>query len=161
MRDSVIMLCTGNICRSPMGEALLKHAIAGLPADSPLKKLRVISAGTFGEDGMGATQNSIVALEKVGVKLDGHVAQTITNDMLDSCFCLVAMTRNHLATIKTCHPDNVPPRAITLLSLNPNASNKDVMDPWGYDIRTYIEVRDEIAAAIPHLVKYLEKELAK
>lgn len=144
-----------------MGEALLKHAIAGLPESSPLKKLRVISAGTFGEDGMDASPNSVLVLEKVGVELKNHSAQTITKEMLDSCFCLVAMTRSHLDIVRRRFKDSMPPHSITLLSLDPKAGHADVMDPYGFGVRTYIEVRDEIASAIPNLVKYLERELSK
>ena len=158
-KDTVIILCTGNICRSPMGEGLLKHAIEGLPTDSPLKKLKVISAGTFGEDGLPASPNSVTALQKVGVDISKHVAKTLTPAMLERAFALVAMTQSHLDTVKYRFPNSMPERAVTLLSLDPKAKNRDVMDPYGYGIRTYLEVRDEIAAAIPHLVKYLEQEM--
>ena len=156
-RDSVIFLCTGNICRSPMGEGLLKHAIAALPDSSPLKTLRVLSAGTFGEDGMRASSNSIIALDKVGVDISRHVAQSITQEMLDGCFALVAMTQAHLDTVRR-YFKTMPPHSFTLLSLVPNAAHTDILDPYGYGMNTYIEVRDEIISAIPHLVKFLEKE---
>lgn len=156
-RDSVIFLCTGNICRSPMGEGLLKHAIAALPDSSPLKALRVLSAGTFGEDGMRASSNSIIALDKVGVDISRHVAQSITQEMLDGCFALVAMTQAHLDTVRR-YFKTMPPHSFTLLSLVPNAAHTDILDPYGYGMNTYIEVRDEIISAMPHLVKFLEKE---
>lgn len=140
-----------------MGEGLLKHAIAGLPSSSPLKKLRVISAGTFGEDGMRASSNSVIALNKVGVDISKHIAKSITQDMLDECFALVAMTEDHLDTVKHFF-NSMPPHAFTLLSIDPNAKGRDILDPYGYGINTYIEVRDEIISAMPHLVKFLEKE---
>ena len=42
-RDHVIMLCTGNICRSPMAEKLLQHALAA--EEAPLNQIQVVSAG--------------------------------------------------------------------------------------------------------------------
>ncbi|MBS1485417.1 MAG: low molecular weight protein arginine phosphatase [Opitutales bacterium] len=161
-RDSVIFLCTGNICRSPMGEGLLKHAIAGLDDSSPLKKLRVLSAGVYGEDGMRATDNAVVALKKVGVDISDHVAQTLTSDMLKSCFALFAMTRSHLQSVMYDFPKEVlPPHMMTLLTLVPGAKSVDIMDPYGYGLRTYMDVRDEIVSAIPYAIKFLERELAK
>ena len=161
-RDSVIFLCTGNICRSPMGEGLLKHAIAGLDASSPLKKLRVMSAGVYGEDGMRATHNAYLALQQVGIDISSHIAQTLTADMLKSCFALFAMTRSHLQSAMCDFPKDVlPPHMMTLLSLVPDSKNLDIMDPYGYDLRTYFEVRDEIVSAIPYAIKFLERELAK
>ena len=140
-----------------MGEGLLKHAIAALPQSSPLKKLKVVSAGTFGEDGMGASANSVIALNKVGVDISSHVAQTLTQKMLDECFALVAMSQSHLDSVKY-RFKKMPPHAFTLKSLDPKAKDKDVLDPYGFGINTYLEVRDEIISAIPHLVKFLEKE---
>lgn len=142
-----------------MGEALLKDAIAKEPAGSPLKNLKIISAGTYGEDGMRATQYAVEVLKQRGIDFKGHIAQSISKDMLDSSFALVAMTKNHLDTVKAYFPKNLPPRALTLLSLDPNAKYKDVMDPYGYDLNTYKNVCDEIASAIPYLVEYLKREL--
>ncbi len=142
-----------------MGEALLKDAIAKLPASSPLHNLRVISAGTFGEDGMDASPYSVQVLHKIGIDLKNHLAQTLTKKMLNECFALITMTKAHLDTTKHRFPNDMPPHAFTLLSLLEDKKYDDVLDPYGYNIQTYTEVRDEIASAIPALVKYLEKEL--
>lgn len=145
-----------------MGEGLLKHAIAGLDSSSPLKNLRVISAGVYGEDGMRATNNSVVALSNVGVDISEHIAQTLTADMMQSCFALFAMTSSHLYSAQHDFPKSIhPPHMMTVLSLVPNAKTKDIMDPFGYGLGTYFDVRDEIVTAIPHIVKFLEKELTK
>lgn len=144
-----------------MGEALLAHAIAGLPESSPLKKMKVDSAGVWGEDGMGATYEAQVACKAVGLDLSKHVAKTLDSKLLSECFALVAMTRSHLTSVKRMFANELPPVAITIKSVVPNEENGDVMDPWGYSQSTYNNVRDEIISAIPHLVKFLEKEASK
>ena len=106
---------------------------------------------------MRASSNSIIALDKVGVDISRHVAQSITQEMLDGCFALVAMTQAHLDTVRR-YFKTMPPHSFTLLSLVPNAAHTDILDPYGYGMNTYIEVRDEIISAMPHLVKFLEKE---
>ena len=50
----ILIVCTGNICRSPMGEGLLKHALAGQP--EPLQSLKVISAGVSTGSGSSLTR---------------------------------------------------------------------------------------------------------
>ena len=63
----IIAVCTGNICRSPMAEVLLAHA---LKAESGrLANFRVISAGVAARDGDRASANSVTAVKKVGLDL--------------------------------------------------------------------------------------------
>jgi protein-tyrosine-phosphatase len=56
----VTCVCTANVCRSPMAEALLRHALAAEP--EPLKSLQVVSAGVSAWDGYPITENSAAAL---------------------------------------------------------------------------------------------------
>lgn len=49
----------------------------------------------------------------------------------------------------------------TVRQMIPDCQHPDVPDPYGGPLSEYIEVRDEIAEAIPHIVKYLEHELKK
>ena len=87
-RNKVIFLCTGNICRSPIGEGLLKHAISALPETDPLKKLVICSAGTSAMTGMPASQHSVDVLEKVGVDISQHKATQLNSALLEECFAL-------------------------------------------------------------------------
>lgn len=145
-----------------MGEALLARAISALGDSSPLKRLKVESAGVWGEDGMGATREAVEACAEVGVDLSSHVARTLNSEMLKRCFALLAMTRAHLNSVKRMFPENeLPPIARTFNSFVPDAAGPDIQDPWGCGMQAYINARGEIMAAIPNIVKFLEKELSK
>ena len=52
---SILIVCTANICRSPMGEGLLRHALAAEP--EPLRSLKVLSAGVAARDGEPVSEN--------------------------------------------------------------------------------------------------------
>ena len=60
----IVAVCTANICRSPMAAALLQHALAARP--EPLRSLRVVSAGVAARSGDLVSENSVLALRKVG-----------------------------------------------------------------------------------------------
>ena len=94
----IVTVCTANICRSPMAAALLQHALAAQPA--PLRSLKVISAGVAARRGTPVSENSVLALKKVGIDVSGHRAQPLTQELLDEAFAVLCMTESHRAMIQ-------------------------------------------------------------
>ncbi len=157
-KKKIVFLCTGNVCRSPMGEAMLKHAIDALPNDDPLKSFEVVSAGTSTIDGMKPSDNSIEAMRRVGIDISKYRSSKLTQKMIDEAFAIFAMEDGHLETLKS-QFINPPKRILTVQELNPDARSADVPDPYGGDLNEYLDVRDDIVQAMPHIVKYLQNEL--
>src|ERR1700740_2862568 len=93
----IVTVCTANICRSPMAAAVLQHALAAQP--EPLRSLEVVSAGVAARAGEAVSENSVVALKKVGLDIAGHVSQPLTQEMLDEAAVILCMTESHRAMI--------------------------------------------------------------
>jgi protein-tyrosine phosphatase len=92
----VLFVCTGNICRSPLGERLLR---ARLDAEVPI---RVASAGTAAMVGMGIDEPSALALRDLGVDADGHIAQQLSADQIrDAGLILTAETMHRSLIVRT------------------------------------------------------------
>jgi protein-tyrosine phosphatase len=84
----VLVICTGNICRSPMAEAFLRSALERrFGADAPT----VDSAGTQGWTGSPAQQESIVAARDI----ERHVARRVTRSLIEGADVVVTMTGEH------------------------------------------------------------------
>src|SRR5580693_2294132 len=104
---TIVTVCTGNICRSPMATALLQHALAAQP--EPLRSLRVVSAGVASRTGEPASPHSITALKKDGVDLTGHVSRPVTQELLDRSLLVLCMTESQRDMIELT-ADPVPAR---------------------------------------------------
>ena len=64
-----------------MAAALLQHALSAQP--EPLRSLKVTSAGVSARRGEAVSENSVIALKKVGIDLSKHVSQPLTQELLD------------------------------------------------------------------------------
>jgi protein-tyrosine phosphatase len=86
----VMTVCTGNICRSPMAEVLLRTRLAERGVDAS-----VASAGTLAWGGP-ATANSCIVVDELGVNLRGHLSQQLTADLVGPADLVLGMTRDHV-----------------------------------------------------------------
>lgn len=153
---TIVTVCTANICRSPMAEALLKHALSAQP--EPLRSWKIVSAGVAARPGDRVSDHSITALKKVGLDIKGHTSRPLTRQLLDEAVAILCMTESHRAMIQlTFDP---PPRHIYLFrEFMPRAHDKEIGDPYGGPLSEYEACRDEMVEAIPSLVEFL-RELA-
>lgn len=149
----IVAVCTANICRSPMAAALLQHALAAQP--EPLRSLRVISAGVAARTGEGVSENSIVALKKVGLDIAAHRAQPLTQRLLDDAFAVLCMTDSHRTMIQL-QADPVPKNLFLFRQFLPGNVDHEIGDPYGGPLKVYEAARDEMVEAIPALVEHLK-----
>ena len=89
---AILVVCTGNVCRSPIAEGLLRVALeARLAADAP----DVASAGTMGWVGSGADPNSVEAAAELGVDISGHRAREVSDEDVARSTLILAMAPEH------------------------------------------------------------------
>lgn len=86
------MVCTGNVCRSPIAEGLLRAAFAERIGTDALE---VASAGTMGWTGSGADPSSIRAAAERGVDISGHRAREVSDEDVARADLVVAMAPEH------------------------------------------------------------------
>lgn len=90
MKKTILFVCTGNTCRSPMAETILKD----MAADSK-EEYEIISAGTTALAGEPAAGEAVRALEEIGVVMTGHKSQPVTPELLEKVDLIITMTRGH------------------------------------------------------------------
>jgi protein-tyrosine-phosphatase len=97
----ILLVCTGNVCRSPMAEGFLRRALAErLGADGPA----VSSAGTYGWEGSAATPEAVAAARERGADIEAHRARALTGEMIDHADLIVGMAREHREAVGAIRP---------------------------------------------------------
>jgi len=156
MPDTVLVVCTANICRSPMAAGLLQHALAAQP--EPLRSVKVESAGVAARHGERVSENSVLALRKVGIDISQHTSRPLTQEMLDRAAVVICMTESHRAMIQL--QASPPPKHLHLFrEFMPDGADKEIPDPFGGPLKIYEMSRDEMVEAIPSLVEFLKTRL--
>ncbi len=155
---SIVFVCTGNICRSPMAEVITRALATSTPmADgtSLADHLDVRSAGT-GPWHEGEPMHPLAqsALTRAGYPDDRHVAHQVVSAELDRVDLLVALDRRHQQTLRSLGAD--PDRLALLRAFDPAAgAAADVPDPYYSDDVVFDDCRDMIAAGCRGLVTSL------
>lgn len=145
----VILVCTGNTCRSPLAAALLQKAIAARGATG----IEVTSAGTGAWEGAPASEAAyLVALED-GLDLSGHRARLLTGDVIASADLILTMARHHRARALELGGD----AQVHLLGEYAGRSGAaaEVADPYGADLEVFRQTRDELAALVEAVAERL------
>jgi protein-tyrosine phosphatase len=147
----LIFVCTGNTCRSPMAEGLMKHLLG------PDCGWEISSAGIHASNGCPASSGAVEALRMLGIDLSGHSSRRLTPEMVQAADLLVTMTREHRDAILAIAPESAG-KVFLLKSFGVAKCAADIYDPVGEALDVYCRVRDEIDAALPDLILYMMEE---
>jgi len=142
---NILLVCTGNTCRSPMAAGLLRASLAealGVEV-SELENngYRTSSAGTATVSGLPATPEAIAAMKEKGIDISDHRSAALTRDMVEQAQVILTMTQGHRAAVLRLGAGN--DERCYLLS-----DGRDIEDPMGGDFGVYKSCRDQIEAGI-------------
>lgn len=141
----ILIVCTGNTCRSPMAEGLLKHKLAkrGLA-----QKVEVFSCGTGTRDGIPASSESVFVMRNREIDISGHRSRRLKPEFLKDAVVILAMNESHAEELLKTHPE-VKSKLITF----------SIPDPIGMSIRTYEETVVQIESELEKRWSELEKKI--
>ncbi len=145
----ILILCSGNTCRSPMAEYLLRQKFT----DAGLDDVVVTSAGTGAREGSPPSEGAyLVSLER-GLDLTNHRSRLVSPELLAAADLVLCMSQHHVthAQAMGTHP------AISLLGAfaDPD-SPAEVSDPFGKDLETYRNTLAQLDGLLTAVVRKLK-----
>jgi protein-tyrosine phosphatase len=150
----VTFVCTGNICRSPMAEKIAAAYLHEAGLDSAV---RVSSAGIDGwHEGEGADPRTVAELDAHGYDSEHEAAQVGDNHL--AADLIVALDTGHVRQLLQL---DAPAEKIALLrSFDDEAEDESVADPYYSSDDAFTEVREQIEAAMPGLVRWAREHVS-
>jgi protein-tyrosine phosphatase len=130
-----LVVCTGNTCRSPMGEALLRKQIAqavGCSIEELTNRgITVLSAGIAAMPGAPAATQAIQVMQEMGLQIDEHQSQPVTARLAQYADVIFTMTAGHREALISQWP------ALESRTFTVNINGTDIPDPIGSPIEVY------------------------
>lgn len=146
----LLLVCSGNTCRSPMAAALLRSL---WEQAAPGWELTVDSAGTGAYPGMPATEHAITALQERGIDLTAHRSQAVLR--LDGYDLVLTMTRGHRDALRSRFPGS----AQHIFTLGEYAgTGEDLPDPFGGPLTAYQQTLSALEALLPAVIMRIQSE---
>lgn len=155
----VLVVCTGNTCRSPMGELLMQESLAKCLKCS-IEELEshgvtVCSAGIAAAPGCPPAAEAVQVMRELGLDLSRHEAQPLTDRLVRDADVILAMTQSHLQSIVERWPDAAD-RAHLMLP-----ERGDVADPIGQPVGAYRSCAAQIMGAVKHHAEKIRRTLCE
>ena len=149
---TILFVCTGNICRSPMAEGLFRHAVKGRG------DFRIGSAGVGAINGQAPSTHAVTALKQLGIDITAQRSRMLTGAMVQEADFIFGLTRGHVEAVMLLYPQ-AEEKTFVLREFDDTLDfwEKDIADPIGGDLEVYHNCRDQIEQAIQSVLRFIEQ----
>ncbi|MFC5711520.1 low molecular weight protein arginine phosphatase [Thalassorhabdus alkalitolerans] len=142
----ILFVCTGNTCRSPMAEALMKKK-AG-------EQVEIKSAGVHAFPGMGASEGTTSVLNEREIPLN-HSARLVDRELVEWADLILTMTKSHFQLLAAKFPAAAE-KAFTIKEFANDENHGDISDPIGGTIEDYRNTARELDALLDKVIQKLD-----
>lgn len=145
LRFNVLFVCSGNTCRSPMAEGILKTLV------DP-KYCEVRSAGTIAMSGLQSAHYARQVVREYGGSIDHHRSSYLDRELIDWADLVLVMEFKHYETVLELNPDAVV-KTFLLREYRRKTKYNEVPDPVGRDLNAYQQAAAKMYPTLKRLAK--------
>ncbi|WP_333819525.1 low molecular weight protein-tyrosine-phosphatase [Ohtaekwangia sp.] len=151
----ILFVCLGNICRSPLAEAVFKHKIKGTALE---KIVKADSCGTSNYHiGDIPDSRTIANAKKNGVEIDHYGRQLCTNDLEQFDYILAMDNSNYQNILRLAHASHHSDKVQLMRNFDPQGKGLEVPDPYYGGERGFQEVFDILDRSMDQFIAHLEE----
>uniref|UniRef100_A0A7V5XZD9 Phosphotyrosine protein phosphatase I domain-containing protein n=1 Tax=candidate division WOR-3 bacterium TaxID=2052148 RepID=A0A7V5XZD9_UNCW3 len=139
---NILVVCTGNTCRSPMAKGILETYLKDYP-------VFIYSAGIKALNNSPPSSYAEKALKEIGIDISGHLAKSISEEMVKEADLVLCAEKNHYYYLNSLFAEYED--KIFLIKGYPQKNGEDLFDPIGLDYDAFLKVRDELMVALKNV----------
>ena len=149
---TILFVCTGNVCRSPMAEGLFRHAVRGRG------DYRVLSGGVGAVDGQPPSAHAVKALKELNIDIGRQRSRMLTSELVNQADYIFGMTHGHVDAVMLLYPQAAE-KTFLLREFDDTLDpfEKDISDPIGGSYEVYLACRDQIEQGLVSLLNFIEQ----
>lgn len=145
----ILLVCSGNTCRSPMAQAMLQQMLR----NTHNKEITVKSAGLYTSDGLPASEAARLVMEEMGLDLSGHTSQKVNEALMAETELVLTMTEEQRQNLAAAFPQKR--QQIFTLGEFSGQPGGDIDDPYGMDLEKYRKVSQELEEILIRVLNIL------
>ncbi|EEF58303.1 ribose 5-phosphate isomerase B [Pedosphaera parvula] len=149
---TILFVCTGNVCRSPMAEGIFRHIMKGR------RDFQVMSAGIGAIEGQAPSHYAVQAVKELGIDISKQRSRMLTSELVQQADYIFGMTHSHVDSVYLLYPQAAE-KTFLLREFDETLDvfEKDISDPIGGSYEVYENCRDQIEQGIASLLRFVDQ----